>query len=299
MCARTSLNENRVLTFSALIASIFAGGGLIVGLLVGSLVIVFDGVYSLISLLLTLLSLIAARSIRKPSDHQFPFGRALFEPAVIAIKGIVILMLVSYSLYSAVSSLLTGGREVDPSIATLFGAINVIGCGFAWWYMAKLSKRYASGLISAEVKQWQMDTLLSVAVTAGFIVALGVSISPFAHYAVYADPLMMLAMSFYFLKVPYGMVKSALREIFLMAPSKELCKTVDQSVIAAGKESEQDIELAGLTKVGPELWVDIDLYPEEDCGVILVEDIEHTRRTIEKRLSNLPLKLQITVNVTR
>ncbi|MCG3728882.1 cation diffusion facilitator family transporter [Vibrio cincinnatiensis] len=299
MCARTSLNENRVLTFSALIASIFAGGGLIVGLLVGSLVIVFDGVYSLISLLLTLLSLVASRYIRKPSDQQFPFGRALFEPAVIAIKGIVILLVVSYSLYSAVSSLLTGGREVDASIATLFGAINVIGCGLAWWYMAKLSQRYASGLISAEVKQWQMDTMLSVVVTAGFIVALAISISPWAKYAVYADPLMMLAMSFYFLKVPYGMVKSALREIFLMAPSKEICKKVDQGVIAAGKESEQDIELAGVTKVGPELWVDIDLYPEDDSNVILVEDIEHTRRTIEKRLSNLPLKLQITVNITR
>lgn len=299
MCARTSLNENRVLTFSALIASIFAGGGLIVGLLVGSLVIVFDGVYSLISLLLTLLSLVASRYIRKPSDQQFPFGRALFEPAVIAVKGIVILLVVSYSLYSAVNSLLTGGREVNESIATLFGAINVIGCGLAWWYMAKLSKRYASGLISAEVKQWQMDTMLSVVVTVGFIVALGVSASPLADYAVYADPLMMLAMSFYFLKVPYGMVKSALREIFLMAPNQEICRKVDQSVIDAGKESEQDIELAGVAKVGPELWVDVDLYPEDDCNVILVEDIEQTRRTIAKRLSHIPLKLQITVNIAR
>lgn len=86
MCARTSFNENRVLTLSALFASMFAGGGLIVGLLVGSLVIMFDGVYSLVSLLLTLLSLVAARYIRKPSDAQFPFGRAVFEPAVIAVK---------------------------------------------------------------------------------------------------------------------------------------------------------------------------------------------------------------------
>ncbi|QSA20939.1 cation transporter, partial [Vibrio furnissii] len=68
MSAPKSFNENRVLTLSALFASMFAGGGLIVGLLVGSLVIVFDGVYSLVSLLLTILSLVAARYIRKPSD---------------------------------------------------------------------------------------------------------------------------------------------------------------------------------------------------------------------------------------
>lgn len=63
MCARTSLNEKRILTFSALLASGFAGGGMVLGLLVGSLVIVFDGVYSLVSLLLTLLSLAASRYI--------------------------------------------------------------------------------------------------------------------------------------------------------------------------------------------------------------------------------------------
>ncbi|EKO3548241.1 cation diffusion facilitator family transporter [Vibrio fluvialis] len=296
MCARTSFNENRVLTLSALFASMFAGGGLIVGLLVGSLVIMFDGVYSLVSLLLTLLSLVAARYIRKPSDAQFPFGRAVFEPAVIAVKGAVILLIVSYSLYSAIGSMFTGGRPVDASVATAFGAINVVGCGLAWWYMKSLGKRHASGLIDAEVKQWQMDTMLSVAVTAGFVIAWLMTLTPMAKYAVYADPMMMLAMSFYFIKVPFEMLRSAMREIFLMAPSKEICQTVDQSVVAAGKESEQDIELAGVTKVGHELWVDVDIYPDSS-EVILVENIEQTRNTIEKRLSKLPLKLQITVNI--
>ncbi|EKO3960460.1 cation diffusion facilitator family transporter [Vibrio fluvialis] len=296
MCARKSFNENRVLTLSALFASMFAGGGLIVGLLVGSLVIMFDGVYSLVSLLLTLLSLVAARYIRKPSDAQFPFGRAVFEPAVIAVKGAVILLIVSYSLYSAIGSMFTGGRPVDASVATAFGAINVVGCGLAWWYMKSLGKRHASGLIDAEVKQWQMDTMLSVAVTAGFVIAWLMTLTPMAKYAVYADPMMMLAMSFYFIKVPFEMLRSAMREIFLMAPSKEICQTVDQSVVAAGQESEQDIELAGVTKVGHELWVDVDIYPDSS-EVILVEDIEQTRNTIEKRLSKLPLKLQITVNI--
>ncbi len=138
--------------------------------------------------------------------------------------------------------------------------------------------------------------MLSVAVTAGFVIAWLMTLTPMAKYAVYADPMMMLAMSFYFIKVPFEMLRSAMREIFLMAPSKEICQTVDQSVVAACKESEQDIELAGVTKVGHELWVDVDIYPDSS-EVILVEDIEQTRSTIEKRLSKLPLKLQITVNI--
>lgn len=298
MCARTRNNENRVLTISALLASGFAGGGLVVGMLVGSLVIVFDGVYSLVSLLLTLLSLVASRYIRKPSDSQFPLGRAVFEPAVIAIKASVILLVVSYSLYSAVVALFTGGREVDASIATLFGAINVIGCGFAWWFIAQKSKRYSSGLIEAETKQWQMDTLLSVVVTVGFLVAFLVTMSPYAVCAVYVDPIMMLLMSFYFIKVPYDMLKSAMRELLMMSASKEICNTVDQGVIAAGEESDQEIELTSVTKVGHELWVNVDIRPEEN-EMIAIEDIESTRRSLHKRLSKLPFELQLNMNIAR
>ncbi|MDH5962267.1 cation diffusion facilitator family transporter [Vibrio aestuarianus] len=298
MCARTRNNENRVLTISALLASGFAGGGLVVGMLVGSLVIVFDGVYSLVSLLLTLLSLVASRYIRKPSDSQFPLGRAVFEPAVIAIKASVILLVVSYSLYSAVVALFTGGREVDASIATLFGAINLIGCGFAWWFIAQKSKRYSSGLIEAETKQWQMDTLLSVVVTVGFLVAFLVTMSPYAEYAVYVDPMMMLLMSFYFIKVPYDMLKSAMRELLMMSASKEICNTVDQGVIAAGEESDQEIELTSVTKVGHELWVNVDIRPEEN-EMIAIEDIESTRRSLHKRLSKLPFELQLNMNIAR
>lgn len=296
MCARTSKNENRVLTLSALMASGFAGGGLVIGMLVGSLVIVFDGVYSLVSLLLTLLSLVVSSYIRKPSDAKFPFGRAVLEPAVIAVKGSVILLVVGYSLLSAVSALFSGGRPVDASVATLFGAINVVGCAFAWWYMGSKSRRFSSGLIDAEVKQWQMDTLLSVAVTVGFIAAWLVERSPYAEYSVYADPLMMLAMSFYFIKIPFGMLKSAVRELLMMSPSKEICKTVGQNVVAVGEEIEQPFHLAGVTKVGSELRIRVDIKPDS-ADVIEVKDLEQARRMLQQRLSKLPFKLLLTLNI--
>ena len=273
MCDRTNQNENRVLMFSALLASGFALGGLALGLIVGSLVIVFDGVYSLISLLLTLLSLAASKYINRPSDSNFPFGRAIIEPIVIAFKAAVILIVVGYSLYSAVGALMTGGREVDASIATIFGALNVLGCGYAWWYIANKSKSFSSGLIEAESKQWQMDTLLSVAVTAGFVAAWLITLSPYAEFAVYADPMMMVLMSFYFIKVPFDMLKQAMRELLMMSANKEICEKVDENVIAVDKEAEQDLELKGVTKVGQELRINVDIHTNNQ-ETIAVNDIE-------------------------
>lgn len=295
MCDRTSKNENRILTFSALLASGFAIGGMVLGLLVGSIVIVFDGVYSLVSLLLTLLSLAASYYISKPSKSIFPFGKAVLEPIVIAIKAAVILVVVSFSLFSAVTALMTGGREVDASIATIFGVVNVIGCGYAWWFMAKKSRRFSSGLIEAEKKQWQMDTLLSVAVTVGFIAAWLVSLTPYTHYAVYADPMMMVLMGFYFLKVPFDMLVGALRELLMMTPSKELCQSVGKDVLEIEKVTEHQLKLAGVTKVGQELRVNVDVHVDDDT--LELDTLEHTRKQLTKRLSKHRFKLQLQLNV--
>jgi cation diffusion facilitator family transporter len=282
--------------FSALLASGFALGGLALGLIVGSLVIVFDGVYSLISLLLTLLSLAASKYINRPSDSNFPFGRAIIEPIVIAFKAAVILIVVGYSLYSAVGALMTGGREVDASIATIFGALNVLGCGYAWWYIANKSKSFSSGLIEAESKQWQMDTLLSVAVTAGFVAAWLITLSPYAEFAVYADPMMMVLMSFYFIKVPFDMLKQAMRELLMMSANKEICEKVDENVIAVDKEAEQDLELKGVTKVGQELRINVDIHTNNQ-ETIAVNDIEKTRRLLKRRLSKMPYELKLNLSI--
>ena len=295
MCARTSLNEKRILTLSALLASGFAGGGLVLGLLVGSLVIMFDGVYSMVSLLLTLLSLAASRYMRKPSQGQFQYGKAMLEPIVIMIKGAVILSVVSYSLSSAISALFTGGREVDASIATLFGVVNVLGCGYAWWLIANSSKRFSSGLIEAEAKQWKMDTLLSVAVTAGFVSAWLLSISPWAEYDVYADPMMMVLMSFYFIKVPFDMIKGAARELLMMRPSKEICQLVDTEIAALDEQSPQHFKLAGVTKIGQELRVKIDIHSTSQQ--LDVKHLDRVRRVLKDKLSTLSLDLNLTLNI--
>ncbi|MEZ8826439.1 cation diffusion facilitator family transporter [Vibrio amylolyticus] len=297
MCAQTNLKEKQVLSFSALLALAFALVGLTLGWFVGSLVIMFDGVYSLISLLLTLLSLAASRYIQTPSKSTFPLGKAILEPVVISIKAVTILIIVGYSVYSSALAMFDGGREVDTSIATLFGVINVLGCGYAWWYIANKSKKFSSGLIKAESKQWQMDTLLSVAVTVGFVVAWLITLTEFSHYAVYADPMMMLLMAVYFIKVPLDMLKDAMKELLNMAPNKELCSTVDNNICAVDKELEKglDIELAAVTKVGNELRVSVDIHSKN--AQINTIELEKTRSALTKRLSKLPLDLQLTMNL--
>lgn len=295
MCDEASSNEKRILIFSALFAALFATAGLFLGIIMGSIVITFDGVYSLLSLLLTLLSLAVSRFIQYPSKRNFPFGKAILEPIVITVKASVILLVVASSLYSAVVAIFNGGRSVDVGIATIFGVVNVVGCGYAWWYINKRSVKFKSGLVEAESRQWQMDTLLSIAVTLGFVFAWLLTITPLAHLSSYADPVMMILMSAYFVKVPYEMLVGAIREMLMMRPDDEICKAVNKEVNAIDQSSEQDISLVAMTKVGRELRVNLEVHTQGKD--IHVADLNKARTKLEHRLANLSLELNLTMNI--
>ncbi len=150
-------------------------------------------------------------------------------------------------------------------------------------------------MIAAEATQWKMDTLLSVAVTLGFISAWLVSVSPLAEYAVYADPMMMILMSFYFIKVPFDMLREALRELLMMSPSDEICHAVDKEVSALEQQVSQKLNVVGVAKVGRELRVRLDVHSKGNQ--VEVAEVERTRRILKDKLSKLSLDLNLTMNI--
>ncbi|MGF1700379.1 cation transporter [Photobacterium makurazakiensis] len=207
--------ERKLLQFSTVSAFIFALLGIGLGLWMNSLVIVFDGAYSFISLSLTIISLIAASYIHSPVRKNAKRDAAFIEPAVIAFKGLVITLMCVVSFYSAVLAIMSGGREVNTGLALLFGVINVIGCCASYWVLKKYGKRANSALVDAESKQWLMDTVISGAVMVGFVVASLLVVVGHAQYAAYADPAMVVIASIYFVIVPIKMMFGALKELKL------------------------------------------------------------------------------------
>jgi predicted Co/Zn/Cd cation transporter (cation efflux family) len=154
--------ERRALRFSAISASLFAFTGLALGLASGSITILFDSGYSLLSLVLASLSLFALQQARKPADDHYPFGRLTVEPLAVLLKGVVIALVCLFSLVSALWSLAQGGRLVTLDLALMFGVVNVSGCLLTWGWLNRYAKVAQPSLLAAELRQWQMDTWLSV-----------------------------------------------------------------------------------------------------------------------------------------
>ncbi len=256
------LLENTSLLVSAVFAGLFAVAGIAWGLWMGSLMILFDGGYSLLSLLLSLMALYVARLIRRPGNARFPFGYAALQPLVIAVKGIAITLVCVLSLASAVRALLDGGQPVATELALLFTLVNLIGCAVCMLYLGWVAARNTSDLVRAEYQQWVMDTVLSAAVLGGFAAAFLLEQTPWAAFAVYADPVMVVLVSGYFAWIPLRMTAGAVRELVLAAPPEQMRNQVFEALNQEGLDQVQ----ARMTKVGPYLLLELAVDAEQESA---------------------------------
>ncbi|MFK7159957.1 cation diffusion facilitator family transporter [Marinospirillum sp. MEB164] len=279
-------SEQSILTLSVWGGGFFALTGLVWGMLAGSLAILFDAVYSLVSLGLSLLSLLALRLAQAPADTHFNFGRYLVEPLTIALKALVILLVCCVSLVLAVTSLLTGGREVAADIAMIFALVSVLGCLAVWSVMRRYLRDESSVLVEAESRQWLMDSVLSGAVLLGFAAAWLLDYLGYHAWAVYADPLMVVGASLYFMAVPVKMLRQAVAEVLMVTPGPKLRKQVYRLL------AELDIHRSHckMAKIGSHLMVEVE-WPVES-----IHEIEGLVERIEAQLSELELEPMVRVN---
>ncbi|HBS82224.1 cation diffusion facilitator family transporter [Vreelandella alkaliphila] len=272
--------ERRALRFSAVSASLFAFTGLALGLASGSITILFDSGYSLLSLVLASLSLFALKQARKPADNHYPFGRLTVEPLAVLLKGVVIALVCLFSMVSAVWSLAQGGRLVTLDLALMFGVVNVAGCLLTWWWLSRYARIARSSLLAAELRQWQMDTWLSAAVMLGFALTWGLMLTPWAHLARFADPVMVLIIAGYFLPMPIRMMRGALRELMFGEPLGSVRQDVVQEV-ADFDIANDDVRLA---QVGSFLMVDIQLDMQQ------INDAEEIVGSVEQHCKQRNLR---------
>ena len=138
---------------SVIAAIIFAVAGMVWGLILSSQIILFDGLYSLISVALSLLSLYSVSYMKKKDWRKYPFGKEMIQPLVIIVKYSVILILVIASLIAAIFSLFTGGREILLNSALVYTIFASFACYVVYFWLKRKEAKGSSGLVTAEKNQ--------------------------------------------------------------------------------------------------------------------------------------------------
>ena len=101
---------SRILVISTIGALIFSVVGIFLGIVSNSDMVLLDGLYAVLSLLISSLSLFTSIAIKKPNHESFPFGKYVFQPLTIIFNSSIMLLLCILSLVSSVYAILQGGE---------------------------------------------------------------------------------------------------------------------------------------------------------------------------------------------
>lgn len=171
-----SVKEQRVLKVSMLSALVLAVFGVGFGVWAKSLAVVFDGFICLVSVGLGALSVVTSRYIYKDDDEIFQFGYVRFEPMVNLFKSLVLVLVCVYAFINAVSSLFSGGYEVEFGGVAVYSGFALVFCFALFIYTRQACRALESDLIRVDNTEWKIDCALYAGAIAAFgLVYLSVS----------------------------------------------------------------------------------------------------------------------------
>jgi predicted Co/Zn/Cd cation transporter (cation efflux family) len=286
------VNERRALGES--IAGAVVLGALAVGWGIASQsrVLLFDGAFILLGIVLSALSLMASRAAAEGPTARFPFGKAAVTPLAIAVQGVALLGTLVYAAADAVAIITAGGSDVAPGTVVAYGLLTMV-CSFVLG--RRLVRRAPdSELVAAEAAQWRAGALLSLVFAVG--AGLALALSSFEDVVRYVDPVLVLVACAVLSPIPVRLLRAAGLELLEAAPPADVRRVLDDGVAAVRTEFGLDQPFVRATKLGRRLYVEVDFVVPP--GVWDVNGEDRVRRALIGHLEPLGYELWANVELT-
>lgn len=215
---KTSRLEQRLITYSTLMMSIVAIGGLGFGVFSGSHSILFDGYFSVIAVAIKLLMFIIVRLVERQTSDRFQFGFWHLEPMVLVLEGAFIFVIAVYALVNGVIGIVGGGHPVEFGAASVYAVLFTVLNGSFFFYVRNRNKTLKSRLIQYDNVSWLVDAMLSAGLMVSFLLAWWLQHTQWAWLSVYVDPLLLVLLAVAMFPMALEIMMPSFREVLGMAP---------------------------------------------------------------------------------
>jgi predicted Co/Zn/Cd cation transporter (cation efflux family) len=230
----TAADVERVLGWSLLASAISAGAGLLWGISSGSGAILFDGLFSALSLLTLWLALRATRLLGRPEDDRFQFGFRHLEPLVVAMRALALVLVCCSAVAASVASILRGGQSLDQPSVLAFAIFTMALAGAVFAWERRVLRRHPSATLQLDAQEW----LLSAGILGGWFLAHVLEEAGQARAARLIDPVLVLGVVAAVVHLPLRVLPGAVRDVLLIAPGPEVqgrfLAVVEAEAAAAG-----------------------------------------------------------------
>ncbi len=220
--ANKTYKEIKLIRISTIGNLTFGLIGIAFAIITHSRSILFDGLYSFVLSLFTLISAKVVRLVTKGQTVQYQFGYGAYEPLLIIVKSIFLFALYLTLGYEALKYLFTGGYNVSTSYALIYSLFSTIACFFIWLILRKSARKNISPVLKAESYGWFLDTILSGAVLLAFVVINILNKIGAYTIANFIDPFITLCLVILMLPALYKMFLTNFRDLVSAAPPLEM-----------------------------------------------------------------------------
>jgi predicted Co/Zn/Cd cation transporter (cation efflux family) len=213
-------SEQGTLKFSIALTVFLGVLGVASGLVTNSQAIIFDGMYSFVDVVPTVVSLMVVKLIARGTTHRFQYGFWHLEPLVAVLRDAILAMACVYAGIDALNALTAGGHEVAYGRAALWaGVLCVIGLTMTLLlkHRARLLK---SPMLELDARSWLVSAFLSLALLVGFATASVLAGTRWQNWIPYLDAIALLGMAVIMLPMPLVGLWRSMKDVLQLAPNK-------------------------------------------------------------------------------
>jgi predicted Co/Zn/Cd cation transporter (cation efflux family) len=298
--------EDSILKQSLMAIIVVASLGIGFGMVSGSFAILFDGVFSLVDAAMTVLSLIVARLIAQSTiadglperlHRRFSTGFWHLEPLVLLLNATILLSVTIYAVFSAVTSLISGGREMEFGPAMIYASVVVVISAAMGWYEHRANRKIKSDFVRIDVHGWIMAGGVTFALLVAFAIGFALEGTAYDWLRPYVDPAILLVVGLVLLPIPVGTLRKAAGEVLQITPS-DLLQEVERVAQKITAEQAFIGHRAYVARAGRGTQIELYFIVPKDQPPRALEDWDALRDQIGSQISGDPRHRWLTIAFT-
>ncbi len=290
---REFLLERRALALSIATGFVLAAVGIIIGVITGSQIILFDGFYTFLGIGLSWMALRVSHLVATGPTVRYPFGREALTPLIIGVEGVALLATCSYATFNAVLTIVHGGARIPSGWSLAYAVVALVLPIGLWSWMRRSAREFE--LVSAEATQWLAGGILGLGMLLAFIFARLIVGTAWAPAARYVDPSLVIVTCLAFVVPPVQMIRTTFIELVEGSPDTELALPAREAVDEVAATFGLGDQRLRMTKIGRKFYVEIDFVVDPSWNVAQSDAVRHLLAT---KLDSLALDLWLTVEFT-
>jgi len=290
------MSEQATLKFSIILTVCLGMLGVASGLKTGSQAIIFDGMYSFVDVVPTVVSLLVVMLIARGTSRRFQYGYWHLEPLVALLRDAILAVACIYAAVDAVKALSSGGHEVEYGLAASWaGILCVIGIAMTW-FLRRRARALKSPMLEIDARSWVVSACLSLSLLIGFAIAAALTGTGFQGWIPYLDAIALLSMALIMVPMPLMGLWRSMSDVLQVAPD-ELNAQV-QAVMDVVVKERQFLDYSSyIAKTGRGQFVEIHVLVAQDSRID-IEMADAIRREVSERLNAATPNFWLTIDFT-